>query len=222
MQESQDEPLPSELLANMANSPKIKRFGLRLVLRLVFSVIVGLLIGDSIFGAGLSPFGLRPSRTRDAISFVAQYVRDYQKSKGHLPQALSDIEGLYRVSQLDGWGRPLQFVPHGKTFDLISLGQDGVAGGTGGDADISLSNPHPPNSELTILEIVREPAAQQPLRVGFKGGLIATILAFLILRLPEENTRGSWVRFGVYFFILSFLSLQFAMLITAIHIYPEH
>jgi len=62
-----------------------------------------------------------------------------EKPSGDPEPANWNTAGYIRKLQADPWGRPYEYASPGEggPFDIISLGKDGVEGGTGFDADIS-------------------------------------------------------------------------------------
>jgi hypothetical protein len=75
--------------------------------------------------------------TATAIAETSVRIGLYVQRNNKLPADLSVIplrQG-YMNRTTDGWKRPLSYHVEGDTFTLSSLGRDGVAGGTGDDAD---------------------------------------------------------------------------------------
>jgi hypothetical protein len=92
---------------------------------------------------GTLPDILQPKRamTESAIKETAFRIGLYAAENHHLPHDLAALplrEGHFnRINDL--WNRPLIYTVDGDDkFTLGSLGQDGVAGGNGDDADISV------------------------------------------------------------------------------------
>lgn len=68
-------------------------------------------------------------------------VNQYKNKTGHMPNALDELapEVISRVP-LDPWGRDYVFdMLNSSTFNIYSLGSDGVKGGSDGASDIDIN-----------------------------------------------------------------------------------
>ena len=134
-----------------------KRFfqvGFTLIELLVVVVILGLLIGY----AGPKYFSQvgksKVTSARAQISAFSKALDQYRLEVGHYPtteQGLAALitkpasepkwEGPYleKIIRQDPWDRPYQYKNPGEhgDYDLLSLGKDGAAGGTGENVDIT-------------------------------------------------------------------------------------
>lgn len=123
-----------------------RRAGMTLVEIIV--VIAIILVLTSILAFGIfTVFGeAKADAARVQISRLESRVQIYIARKGSAP---SGGEGLATVLAPDDvpndpWGNPYRMVtpgPNGKAYDIISLGSDGVEGGTAEAGDIRLSDP---------------------------------------------------------------------------------
>ena len=128
-------------MSRMQGNNLIQR-GFTLIELLVVLVILGLLIGY----VGPKYFA--------QISAFSKALDQYRLDLGHYPnteQGLSALvlkpaseskwEGPYleKAVPKDPWDRPYQYKNPGEhgDYDLLSLGKDGAAGGTGGNVDIT-------------------------------------------------------------------------------------
>ncbi len=90
---------------------------------------------------------LEPYRLRNLLNAAKLYRID----TGRFP---STTEGLSKLAPKylahlddDGWGRPYQYESDGGSAHIWTLGRDGVVGGSGPDADISVRFPPAPGGE---------------------------------------------------------------------------
>ena len=76
--------------------------------------------------------------TSTAIVETSYRIGMYFKANDRLPADLSVLPARqgYINRTNDGWNRPLIYQSEKDSFSLISLGKDGVAGGTGDNADM--------------------------------------------------------------------------------------
>ena len=87
------------------------------------------------------PQQLEPYRLHNLLNAAKMYRKD----TGRFP---STTEGLGRLAPKyissvsdDGWGRPYQYESDGGSVRIWTWGRDGLPGGTGADADISVQFP---------------------------------------------------------------------------------
>jgi|GEM_PF-4592819 len=87
---------------------------------------------------------LEPYRLRTLLNAAKLYRID----TGRFP---STVEGLGRLAPkyvarvgTDGWGRPYRYESDGGSARIWTLGRDGVPGGAGPDADLSVQFPPAP------------------------------------------------------------------------------
>ena len=129
--------------------------GFTLLELLVVILIIGLLTGI-VAPRFLSQIARSEITTaRAQIDSFDKALQAYRIDMGRFPSEAEGLRGLVALSgtelrwrgpylkdavPLDPWGSPYQYrLPssRGKDYDLISLGRDRVAGGSGDDADIS-------------------------------------------------------------------------------------
>ena len=140
-------------MSRMQGNNLIQR-GFTLIELLVVLVILGLLIGyvGPKYFAQLGKSEVKVARAQ--ISAFSKALDQYRLDLGHYPnteQGLSALvlkpaseskwEGPYleKAVPKDPWDRPYQYKNPGEhgDYDLLSLGKDGAAGGTGGNVDIT-------------------------------------------------------------------------------------
>jgi general secretion pathway protein G len=87
------------------------------------------------------PQQLEPYRLHNLLNAAKMYRKD----TGRFP---STTEGLGQLAPKyissvsdDGWGRPYQYESDGGSVRIWTWGRDGLPGGTGADADISVQFP---------------------------------------------------------------------------------
>jgi general secretion pathway protein G len=133
------------------------RRGFTLLELLVVILIIGLLTGI------VGPRFLGQIGRSEVTAAKAQMdafdkaLQAYRIDMGRFPTSSQGLQALVAVTPgdesrwrgpylkgqvpFDPWGRAYQYRvpgPQGRDFELLSLGKDGVAGGTGDDADMSL------------------------------------------------------------------------------------
>lgn len=119
--------------------------GFTLIELMVVITILGLLAG--ITSVALLPrlAEARIDTSKGAFRGVMEGIDLYRIRKGRLPesiQQLVDEEYLKgKTEPVDSWGNKFQYSRiDKKNYDLLSLGADGVEGGEGEDADITMDN----------------------------------------------------------------------------------
>jgi general secretion pathway protein G len=87
----------------------------------------------------------KTAAARARVNFVADTLDQYHRENGRYPTSAEGLEvlvtsGLLREVPTDPWNNKLHYrypsQRKGVPFELWSLGQDGLAGGIGDDADI--------------------------------------------------------------------------------------
>ena len=149
-------------------------------------------------GAGDVPIEASDERraqlTKRRLRFIATMVEMYRRDNGTYPEHLSDLAaGLGdRVAMLvaevptDAWGKPLLYEFEQRplrrsTFDVVSLGSDGVVGGESTATDLAFSD----QPELTKDEISADESD------GIQGQLADALgLAFQLNAM--DNTGLGW------------------------------
>jgi hypothetical protein len=159
--------------------------------------------------------------SRVGLKATSRKIEEYQKKTGHLPGSLEEL-GLIADDRLDSWGRPFQYQVNGDTYDLYSLGQDGVPGGYGLDADLHLN---PADDErLTLAEFTSLESTS-----GIKFVCLLTgILAFPLCLLGTKRvatSRLSWGQLVVVlcvYLIAVFFACWFAGIMAILHVPSGH
>lgn len=126
--------------------------GFTLIEIMVVVAIIGLLLGlvsMKVIGtqadASRKVTKARLARIQQALGMYKIDVKKYPTAEQGLkvltePSANRSDGYLDEADLLDAWNNPVQYVvpgPNGKAFDLISYGDDGLAGGERENADIS-------------------------------------------------------------------------------------
>jgi general secretion pathway protein G len=123
----------------MSASPGASQRGLTLIEIIVVLMMVGIIgafIGGKVFKAGDKA---KAELTRAKINSLKEPIYIFQMRNSALPQSLAQAEA---DDTKDAWGRDIQYrVMDGRAYELRSLGGDGKDGGTGADADITVTGP---------------------------------------------------------------------------------
>lgn len=102
----------------------------RLLIALGAGIVAFNLTALAAWESGRSGMGVAAhEQTDDCFREVAQVLDKYFADHQKLLEAGSGF------GRRDGWGNPIVYEPHGKTYTLRSLGADGKPGGAGIDAD---------------------------------------------------------------------------------------
>ncbi len=114
--------------------------GMTLIEIIVVITIIGILmawlVGSIFKTAGQAKAGISEGKMKQAMATIALYQLKFNK----LP---SDLKSAGIDDDTDAWGQTLQFqvIDGGRRYEIRSLGADGKAGGTAGDADITVAGP---------------------------------------------------------------------------------
>jgi len=128
-----------------------KRAGFTLVEMLVVVTIIAIL--STLVIVKLSGYSdrARVAVAKSHLSQIESAIRAFREDAGRLPISLDELitkpadvknwqEGGY-LSQpaVDPWGHPYVYIVTGTGYQVICYGRDGREGGTGYDADLSVS-----------------------------------------------------------------------------------
>lgn len=119
-------------------------WGFLVLLIFIMFIALLMLVATGIFSYFLSDRVSDQTVTRTTMWVVKRRILVYAHQNNQLPKSLANIPTLPRFdnSIKDAWGRSLQYqINENKTITLKSLGQDGLPGGAGENADIILSFP---------------------------------------------------------------------------------
>jgi general secretion pathway protein G len=105
--------------------------------------VAGPLIGLLAVGVALGLHDPKSDRARLDLQNIAAAARLYEREKGQLPPAAQGLESLVDAQQLesiprDPWGRDYLLRDANPGWEIATLGRDGVVGGDGQDADLSV------------------------------------------------------------------------------------
>ena len=106
--------------------------------RFIFTATLAMVVSGCV--DRIPPTSLTETRMHVTKRRIIQYARVHNQ----LPPDLVSLPPMsgYDTSVIDGWGRPLSYQTNSKGIvTLQSLGRDGVAGGSGDDAEIVRSFP---------------------------------------------------------------------------------
>ena len=116
-----------------------KNAGLTLIEIMVVVVILGIVASVVAANVATKPSDAKVKLTQAAISKLKGEVELYKVDKNTYPESLQDLVPRYcdEVPK-DCWDRPFVYRVPGQrgAFDIISLGEDGLPGGEGVNADL--------------------------------------------------------------------------------------
>ena len=121
-----------------------KNAGLTLIEIMVVVVILGIVATVVAANIGQKPSTAKVQLTKTAISRLKGEVELYRADMNRYPESLQDLVPRYLDEvPKDGWDRPFIYRSQGTrgAFDIVSLGEDGLPGGEGVNADLWS---HPP------------------------------------------------------------------------------
>jgi general secretion pathway protein G len=116
-----------------------KNAGLTLIEIMVVVVILGIVATVVAANVGQKPSLAKVNLTKTAISKLKGEVELYKVDKDRYPESLQDLVPKYMDEvPKDGWDRPFVYRSPGTrgAFDILSLGEDGLPGGEGVNADL--------------------------------------------------------------------------------------
>jgi len=116
-----------------------KNAGLTLIEIMVVVVILGIVATVVAANVGQKPSMAKVNLTKTAISKLKGEVELYKADKNRFPETLEELVPKYMDEvPKDGWDRPFIYrVPGTRgAFDIVSLGEDGLPGGEGVNADL--------------------------------------------------------------------------------------
>jgi general secretion pathway protein G len=116
-----------------------KNAGMTLIEIMIVIVILGILATVVAANVGNKPGEVKVQLTRAAIAKLKGEVELYKADKDRYPESLQDLVPKYMDEvPKDGWNRPLIYRPQGTrgAYDIVSLGEDGLPGGEGANADL--------------------------------------------------------------------------------------
>ncbi len=203
---------------------------LRLALCLATAVVVSAtayLCAWLTFGGYVTSFNR--GSTRHWLRSLTEDIALYREKTGSLPVRLSDLNAMRPPNvgvdeegrPIDDWGRPLHYEVAGDSYDLYSLGRDGLPGGYGLDADLHAGRTDPQAERLTFWQFTTE---------AYTGGikpvcLAAGILAFpicLVRSRPEAGTRPTLRSILMKNAVTALFAVGAAFVITFLHLPSGH
>jgi general secretion pathway protein G len=127
----------------VSTSPKAQlssERGLTLVEIIVVLMMIGIIgafVGGKVFKAGDKA---KAELTRAKLNSLKEPIYMFQMRNNTLP---SDLRAAEADDTKDAWGRDVQYriIDGGRSYELRSLGGDGRDGGSGSDADITVTGP---------------------------------------------------------------------------------
>jgi general secretion pathway protein G len=116
-----------------------KNSGLTLIEIMVVVVILGIVATVVAVNVGGKVDPAKAKLTEAQIKVLKGEVELYKVENNRFPETLQDLVPKYRdEAPKDAWNRPFVYrVPGTRgTFDIVSLGEDGLPGGEGVNADL--------------------------------------------------------------------------------------
>ena len=116
-----------------------KNAGFTLIEIMVVVVILGIVATVVVANIGHKPSEAKAKLTQTAISRLKGEVELYKADKNRYPETLQELVPRYCDEiPKDGWDRAFIYRAQGTrgAFDIVSLGEDGLPGGEGVNADL--------------------------------------------------------------------------------------
>ena len=124
--------------------------GFTLIELMVVITIIGLLAGITSVAVMKNLREARVETSKQNMRTIKQAIQMYYIKKNRIPQSLSELCGPDGDDERfieaeeppkDAWDGEFQYTPRDKkSYDLVSLGSDGIEGGEGDAADITLAD----------------------------------------------------------------------------------
>ena len=196
---------------------------MRFLIRFLIAVAIGSLSFFAALSSGMgqtwymSPQGEMSFLLEHQDWYVQRFISEHHK----VPQSWDDIpEGNSYAS--DGWNNKTRLEAQGKSYDIIDYGRDGVPGGQGLDADVSLRHPQNADETLSLREQMGDPYYSETFRPAIWAGLLCSVLSILTVRFPKTLKWDRWAVFLFSLLCLSFFSTWFAAIIGSLHAPSSH
>ena len=112
-------------------------------LMVVIAIIAGLatIVGVNVLGAlGDADRATAQAQIRDLGTAIISYKIQFNKFPESLEDLVNNSKRNFLSSKtipMDPWGNPYVYSKEGRSFTIVSYGEDGTPGGAEGDADIS-------------------------------------------------------------------------------------
>lgn len=135
---------PEYLRANPRRfGPRFRGRGFSLMEIMIVIVIIGLLAGTVTLSVKYYISKANVNRAKQDLATIRTAVEQFYADKGRYPttaEGLGALKGLELKN--DPWGRPYGYISPApkRDYDIISFGADGVDGGEGPNADITLDS----------------------------------------------------------------------------------
>jgi general secretion pathway protein G len=116
-----------------------KNDGFTLIEIMVVVVIIGIVATVVVANIGQKPGEAKAKLTGAQIKLLKGDVELFKADHNRFPESLQELVPKYRDEiPKDCWERPFQYrVPGSRgSFDIVSLGEDGLPGGEGVNADL--------------------------------------------------------------------------------------
>jgi hypothetical protein len=167
-------------------------------------------------------FRLRWSFVGHTELLVRRFQEDvdrYTRDNGHPPVQLSDLPEWSNYQGItDHWGRPFLLEHDNGRATVVSLGRDGVPGGTRWDMDIRRRGPWPPRL-VSIPEFLRlAPVQTYVLAMG--AGLFTGFGVMLLApdRFVRSERTAYWIQLGWVILVTGAMSVLIGYFMAAVHV----
>ncbi len=173
-------------------------------------------------------------RTQYALKDINALILEYHQKSNAIPRTLDEIRSIATTGNVrtsigfkddgtidDGWNRPFLFSSDATNCLVTSYGRDGKPGGIGVDCDLTSKNPTPNESLPTFDQFLHNERVQGMIKSSLVCGVLAAILSFLTVRVPDFNRRGMIV-LGLSLCVTLIGTLLVTAIITALHVPSGH
>jgi hypothetical protein len=227
----------TQLIAPATNGPTRILFPRKhLLLRILIAGCVGLLISGVALKVAWqqsrsSIAWWEQRQTEFELDKIREAVRAYLQLSNVCPdnfeqlQSMTnyvvDLEYYHHDKFADYWGYPFVFLKEGTNCVVVSYGQDGKPGGVGIDCDLTTTNSVPKESTPTFGQFWSNERTQDMIGWCFICGLMAALLSFLTVRIPDFTRRGLII-LGLSLMSTIVGAFLISIIITVLHVPSGH
>jgi hypothetical protein len=166
-------------------------------------------------------------KTRADLERIREAINLHKDTKGNWPAELKDLNVVKQKQvsvdengePVDGWGRRLNYRFDAASYQLFSLGPEGLPGGVGKHTDMYAGQPDSWPEHPTLVQWSALPEARLVQVTCILAGLVAFPICLLESR-AREGQRPSLARLLLANAVTAVFAIVAACMIGALHLMP--